>query len=131
MDFFDKLTDVELLARLIYGEARGEEYKGMVAVAQVARNRSLRPSWWGHTLRECILKPYQFSCFLPGYSAPLVTPTGDVWLTCLNIAVNVIRDCVDDTSRGATHYFADTIEPPDWAASMTQTAVIGRHRFFK
>lgn len=32
-------SDLNLLSRLIYGEARGEEYKGQVAVAAVVLNR--------------------------------------------------------------------------------------------
>lgn len=32
-------SDLNLLSRLVYGEARGEEYKGQVAVAAVVLNR--------------------------------------------------------------------------------------------
>ncbi len=134
-EFFDRLTDAELLARLIYGEARGEGVEGMVAVAQVAMNRAKRPSWWGKTLREVILKPYQFSCFNGDYVSRLVTPREKAWLNCLQVAVWILdqHDDDDDThgsTHGATHYHAVGITP-HWAASLTKTVQIGSHLFYR
>lgn len=128
--FFSNLNDVELLARLIYGEARGEGVQGMLAVAQVAMNRAARPGWWGSNLKEVILHPYQFSCFNDAYSAALINPSDDSWEDCKKIAVIVLGGVADPTF-GATHYFADYIDPPNWAAGMTHTATIGRHLFYK
>ncbi len=130
-EFFDRLTDAELLARLIYGEARGEGVEGMVAVAQVAMNRARRPSWWGKTLREVILKPYQFSCFNGDYVSRLVTPREKAWLNCLQVAVWILdQHDDDDDTHGSTHYHAVGITP-HWAASLTKTVQIGSHLFYR
>lgn len=55
--------DIDILARTIYGEARGEPWEGKIAVAWVVRNRAERGGWWGDTIREVCLKPWQFSCW--------------------------------------------------------------------
>ena len=38
---------LDLLARTVWGEARGECFRGKLAVAWVARNRAEHPRWWG------------------------------------------------------------------------------------
>lgn len=129
--FFASLTDVELLARMIYGEARGEPYEGMVAVANVAMNRAAQPSWWGTNLREVLLHPSQFSCFLPAYSESLVTPSESSWLDCMKIAHGVLTNQTGDPTFNATHYYADYIAPPGWASQMQETAHIGQHVFLR
>lgn len=133
-DIFDTMPDHQLLARLIYGEARGENFTGKLAVAHVAINRANKPGWWGRTLKEVILKPYQFSCFNAEYRDILISPTGITWLSCVGVAMNVLTgedDEYRDPTLGATHFYADTIMPPAWAASMEQTAHIGHHLFLK
>lgn len=130
-DVFDTMLDVDLLARLIYGEARGEGATGKAAVAHVALNRAAKPGWWGKTLREVILKPYQFSCFNVEYRDILIAPTGDTWLVCQGYAHRTLSGEFSDPTHGATHFYADTIAAPSWAASMTQTAHIGHHIFLK
>lgn len=128
-DVFDTMPDVELLARLIYGEARGESVTGKIAVGHVAINRAAKPSWWGRTLKEVILKPYQFSCFNAEYRDILISPTGTIWDVCQSVANGVISGITIDPTYGATHFYADTIAAPSWAASMVETAHIGHHIF--
>lgn len=53
-------TDAELLARLLYAEARGESREGMLMVAQCALDR-LEEGSWGNTLRKVIEYPGQFA----------------------------------------------------------------------
>jgi len=129
-EFFDRLTDAELLARLIYGEARGEKREGMLAVGYVAMNRAKRPSWWGMNLREVILKPYQFSCFNSNYVDRIVTPGEKTWHTCLDASMMVLDGLTHESTGGATHYHAVGVTPY-WAASLTRTVQIGNHAFFK
>jgi N-acetylmuramoyl-L-alanine amidase len=50
-----------LLAQVIYGEARGEDYTGQVAVAAVVINRMKSPQF-PNTLREVIYQPRAFTC---------------------------------------------------------------------
>src|SRR3546814_9887201 len=54
---------VDLLARTIWGEARGEPVRGMEAVAAVVMNRVARPGWWGRTVASVCTKAYQFACW--------------------------------------------------------------------
>ena len=57
--------DADILARTIWGEARGEGKGGMEAVALVVLNRldvsnQKGGYWWGNTLLDICRKPYQF-----------------------------------------------------------------------
>ena len=56
-------SDLNIMAKTIWGEARGEPYNGQVAVAWVIRNRAERGGWFGNTIREVCLKDQQFSCW--------------------------------------------------------------------
>src|SRR5688500_4029200 len=65
-------TDLDTLARTLWGEARGEGRNGMQAVANVimnryklARSNSGYARQWGRTVAEVCRKKYQFSCWLP------------------------------------------------------------------
>jgi len=60
--------EVDVLARTIYGEARGETVRGKEAVACVIMNRVRRAQerggyWWGASVEKVCLKPWQFSCW--------------------------------------------------------------------
>lgn len=57
----DEMSDLEILARTIHEEAKGESDKGKLAVGAVIANRVKAQSWMGKNLKEVILKPYQFS----------------------------------------------------------------------
>src|SRR5580692_230435 len=55
----DDLSDVEVLALTIYGEARGESIEGQIAVGCVARNRLIV----GEEYKDVCLEDKQFSCW--------------------------------------------------------------------
>ncbi|RYE62086.1 MAG: cell wall hydrolase, partial [Oxalobacteraceae bacterium] len=58
--------DRDVLARTVWGEARGEGINGMVAVAWTIRNRvedAKDRSWWGEGYSGVCQRPYQFSCW--------------------------------------------------------------------
>ncbi|MGM0603721.1 MAG: cell wall hydrolase [Bacillota bacterium] len=57
--------DVILLARVIHGEARGEDFRGKVAVGSVIINR-VKSSLFPDTIREVILQKGQFSSLMDG-----------------------------------------------------------------
>lgn len=63
---FGHLTDPQLMALTIYGEARGESKDGKIAVGSVILERVDHRKWDGDTIQEVCLMPYQFSCYLPG-----------------------------------------------------------------
>ena len=56
-------NDIIIMAKTIWGEARGEDYQGQVAVGWVIRNRCEEGGWFGNSIREVCLKPYQFECW--------------------------------------------------------------------
>ncbi len=58
--------DRDILARTLWGEARGEGTAGQIAVARTIRNRVFdgkTNSWWGEGYAGECQKPYQFSCW--------------------------------------------------------------------
>lgn len=123
-----------LLARLIYGEARGERVEGRIAVACVVRNRVERPSWWGRSWREVMTKPYQFTALMPdgpNYRATIQANEDEpIFRECVWIAQGVILGIILDNTDGATHYHSVRIRP-SWASRMKVTRVIGNHVFLK
>jgi hypothetical protein len=58
----DRLTDVQILALTLFGEARSEPIEGIVGVGCVIRNRvTAGLDWWGEGYRGVCLAPYEFS----------------------------------------------------------------------
>jgi spore germination cell wall hydrolase CwlJ-like protein len=134
----DKARDI--LARTLWGEARGESLVGQIAVAWTIRNRvndGKAKSWWGEGYAGVCQKPYQFSCWNktdPNYQFLIgVKQIPFRELAQARIAADqVIDGKVPDCTGGATHYYATTMpKAPDWAAKAKQTLKLGRHVFFK
>jgi len=130
--------EVDILARTLYGEARGETVRGKEAVACVILNRVRRAQhrggyWWGHSIEQVCLKPWQFSCWNendPNRAKILsVEPGHRVFDTCLRIARRAVSGCLDDPTRGATHYHAEHVMPP-WSRGRPACAEIGHHLFY-
>ena len=132
------LSDVVLLALCIWGEARGESLEGQVAVAHVVLNRAITGGWWGDSVREVILKEYQFSAFAEGgpvlnrlrregLAGPM---SSHKWMTYRTVAGMVLAGLTVDPTDGATHFHARWMTP-GWAALMDKTTSIGGHIFYK
>lgn len=135
----DPGREIDVLARTLWGEARGEGSLGMQAVAAVIMNRAAiskkhRNFWWGRTVTEICLKPYQFSCWNtndPNLEKLRRVDDRDLYFsTALRIARRAISFTLDDPTAGATHYHAAGITPP-WAAQAKPCAVLGRHIFYR
>jgi spore germination cell wall hydrolase CwlJ-like protein len=129
--------DVDVLARTLWGEARGEGAAGMVAVGWTIRNRAAKPGWWGRDIVSVCQAPWQFSCWnkndpnYPYLSGAKQIPAGE-YLRAREAALAVISGSQPDPTGGATHYYATTMaKPPAWAAKAKRTATIGRHVFFR
>jgi len=127
-----------LLARTIYGEARGESVRGMEAVAAVIVNRVRRSRerggyWWGNDLAQVCAKPWQFSCWNPGdpnrAKIERVGMENRVFQCCLRIARRATTGTLDDPTGGATHYHTLAANPP-WARGRVPSAEIGNHLFY-
>jgi len=133
-------TDRDILARTLWGEARGESLAGQIAVAWTIRNRvkdGKDKSWWGEGYASVCQKPYQFSCWnksdpnFASLSGAKQIPFRE--LAQIRIAADqVIDGKVPDPTGGATHYYATSMKtPPTWAAKAKQTLRLGGHVFFR
>jgi spore germination cell wall hydrolase CwlJ-like protein len=137
-DYYREL-EIDVLARTIFGEARGEPVKGMEAVANVILNR-VRISekkgryWWGNGIIGVCQKPYQFSCWNksdPSYQRLInVTESNIHFATALRIARRAVINALRDNTQGATHYHADYVSPY-WARGEVPVCSIGRHIFYR
>lgn len=137
--------DIDLTARTIFGEARGEHGTlPLVAVAWVIRNRAAarvgegagKPMWWGSTPAEVCLKHAQFSCWNPDDPNLGIVQAATLdqrrFAECYGIAALVLAgDMFQDPTKGATHYYAMGISAPSWSATLMETARIGAHRFMR
>ncbi|PHN28987.1 cell wall hydrolase [Pseudomonas sp. ICMP 561] len=136
--------DRDILARTLWGEARGEGLPGQIAVAWTIRNRvemdlnnDGKPDWWGEGYSGVCLKPYQFSCWnkndpnYPFLSGAKQIPFRE--LAQARIAADLVIDGKQpDPTSGATHYYATTMpKAPAWVAKAKQTLKLGHHIFFK
>lgn len=125
-DFNDD-SDVMILSRAIFGEARNLQSpdKLRVAVGWTIKNRVNNPSWWGNSYHSAITKPRQYSAFNQGdpnrkyVESPLHKGNETdrkSWQNCYKIAEQVITGEIEDPTSGATHYYDQSISPPDWAS---------------
>jgi len=133
---FSTDSDEVLLARMIFGEARGESYQGRIAVAYSAVNRLQNPGRFGGNLRQVLLRRAQYSCFNLGdpNRTRLMNPMrydASNFRECLGVARNVLGRRVADPTNGANHYFNPNTANPSWANRMTRTARIGNHDFYR
>ena len=117
-----KSTNLNVLSRLIYGEARGEPYSGQVAVAAVVLNR-VRSSSFPNTVSGVI---YQSGAFD-------VVSDGQINLTPDSTAKKAAQDAINgwDPSYGALYYFNPSTASNKWIWSRPMTVTIGKHRFCK
>jgi spore germination cell wall hydrolase CwlJ-like protein len=133
LDTTTKAQEVDILARTIWGEARGEGANGMQAVANVIVNRANAPSWWGTNIVDVCLKDYQFSVWNqndPNYRLVTnVTASDPMFKKALEIAARAVAGTLPDITGGATHYHTTAINP-SWASSLGVTRVIGAHKFY-
>ena len=115
-------NNLNLLARLVYGEARGEPYTGQVAVAAVVLNR-VKSSSFPNTISGVI---YQSGAFD-------VVRDGQINLTPNSTAIKAAQDALNgwDPSYGAIYYFNPATATNKWIWSRPMTVTIGRHRFCK
>jgi cell wall hydrolase len=129
------MTDIDAVARTVYGEARGQPVEGQFAVANVIMNRARIGGWWGSTPESVARHPLQFSCWNDGDpNKPIiesVKPGVPAFDLCLLIAELVVKGMYRDPSNAATHYYATSIPAPAWAAGKTPCAKIGQHVFFR
>lgn len=131
----DKDHQIDVLARTLWGEARGEGYSGMQAVANVVMNRVKRGGWYGLTPAEVCKKPYQFSCWIksdPNYLKLINVTTSDrLFKQAKDIATLAVNGQLADITGGATEYHTKAVKPKWNYEKLQKTASIGQHIFYK
>lgn len=113
-------ADHRLLAKLVYAEARGETYKGQVAVAAVVLNR-VRSSSFPNTISGVIYQTNAFSC----------VNNGSINNTPDNSCIRAARDAMNgwDPTGGCLYYYNPKTASDNWIRSRTVKTVIGNHSF--
>ncbi|MFC4101843.1 cell wall hydrolase [Paenibacillus xanthanilyticus] len=108
------------MARVIYGEARGESYTGQVAVGAVIMNR-LQSPLFPNTITGVIMEPYAFTA----------VADGQYWLLPNQTAFTAARAAVKgyDPTRGALFYYNPVTATSTFMHERTVTTKIGRHLF--
>ena len=115
-------SDLNLLARIIYAEARGEPYTGQVAVGAVVLNR-VRHSSFPNTIAGVIYQSGAFDA----------VADGQINYTPNSTAIKAAQDALNgwDPSYGAIYYFNPATATNKWIWSRPTTVTIGNHRFCK
>lgn len=115
-------SDLNLLSRVVYGEARGEPYSGQVAVAAVVLNR-VKSSSFPNSISGVV---YQKGAF------DAVTD-GQINMSPNDTARKAAQDALNgwDPSYGAIYYFNPSTATNKWIWSRPLTVTIGKHRFCK
>lgn len=113
-------ADLELLARAVYGEARGESYEGKVAVAAVILNRVESPLF-PNTITEVIYQPGAFTA----------VDDGQINLTPDAEAYQAAKDALNgwDPSGGALYYYNPVKSTNRWIFSRPILKTIDQHVF--
>ena len=118
------VSNVQLLARAINGEARGETYEGQVAVGAVILNRVAHSSF-PNTIAGVIYQPGAFTAVSDGQINVAIEESSTV--------VKAARDALNgwDPTEGAIYYFNPDTATNKWIWSRPIIKTIGKHRFCK
>ena len=113
-------SDLDLLARVIHGEARGESYTGKVAVAAVVLNRVESPKF-PNTIAGVVYQPYAFTC----------VADGQINLAPDSESISAATDALNgvDPTGGAIYYYNPATATSSWIYSRPVITTIGQHVF--
>lgn len=113
-------TDLNLLARVVYGEARGEPYTGQVAVAAVVLNR-VKSASFPNTVAGVVYQSGAFDC----------VADGQINLTPNQSAYNAARDALNgwDPTYNCLFYYNPRTATSKWMLSRPVKLTIGNHAF--
>ena len=117
-------SDMQLMARAINGEARGEPYEGQVAVGAVILNR-VKSSQFPNTIAGVI---YQKGAFTAVSDGQINQPIAEN-----SIVYKAARDAMNgwDPTGGCIYYFNPATATNKWIWSRPLVKIIGKHRFCK
>lgn len=148
----DALTDAQIVALVLYGEARSEPVQGVIAVGCVIRNRvkvdlhnDKKPDWFGEGYKGVCIAPWQFSCLntvggagnfkkVLAFAERLAakTPiTHALERQCVWVGYGIVADYAADPTKGSLHYHTATMTPrPKWAMGHAPAVQIASHVFY-
>ena len=115
-------SNLNLLSKLVYAEARGEPYKGQVAVAAVVLNR-VASSSFPNTISGVIYQSGSFDA----------VSDGQINMTPDTTAKKAAQDALNgwDPTSGCIYYFNPATATSKWIWSRPQVITIGKHIFCK
>ena len=115
-------SNLNLLSRVVYSEARGEPYKGQVAVAAVVLNRVAHSSF-PNTISGVVYQSGAFDA----------VADGQINLTPDSTARKAAQDALNgwDPTTGCIYYFNPSTATSKWIWSRPQVTKIGKHIFCK
>ena len=131
--------DKNILARTLYGEARGEYARvgvaAFIAVGNVIMNRLQSGRWYGETVTEVCLKPKQFSCWNKGDpNCPLLEGPDIEKFPLFSLIKDVVENLSSnrwpDLTQGCDHYHAVSCHP-FWAKEGGMRMRLGNHLFYQ
>jgi N-acetylmuramoyl-L-alanine amidase len=118
--------EIDLLAKVVASEARGESDRGQRAIAWVALNRLDAAPEFGRSLTRVLLAPHQFAKPAP------IADTSPAYWRAMHATTAALLGIGEDPSLGSTHFFRKDMRPwPAWARHLEQRIVIGRHVFLR
>lgn len=117
-------SDIQLMARAINGEARGEPYEGQVAVGAVILNR-VKNSKFPNTIAGVIYQKGAFTAVADGQINVPISEGSTVY--------KAARDAMNgwDPTNGCIYYFNPDTATNKWIWSRPLVKKIGKHRFCK
>ena len=117
-------SDVQLIARAINGEARGEPYEGQVAVGAVILNR-VKSSQFPNTIAGVIYEKGAFTAVSDGQINVPIDKNSTVY--------KAARDALNgwDPTNGCIYYFNPNTATNKWIWSRPLVKKIGKHNFCK
>ncbi|MEO1151384.1 MAG: cell wall hydrolase [Pseudomonadota bacterium] len=139
-----RAREIDVTARTLWGEARGEGSGGMIAVARVIRNRVLS-SRYPNTFEAVCMQRFQFSVWNDGGAALLAVGLSDrAFVDAIRIASEAVDGTLPPDDRFSPndngevlHYLNPdpALYPsgrlPSWAFAASEAHDIGRHRFLR
>ena len=117
-------SDIQLMARAINGEARGEPYEGQVAVGAVILNR-VKSSQFPNTIAGVIYQSGAFTAVADGQINQPIAEDSTVY--------KAARDAMNgwDPTGGCIYYFNPDTATNKWIWSRPHVKTIGKHKFCK
>ena len=115
-------SDIQLMARAINGEARGEPYEGQVAVGAVILNR-VKDSRFPNSISGVIYQPGAFTAVSDGQINAAISEDSTVY--------KAAQDAMNgwDPTGGCVYYFNPSTATNKWIWSRPLIKTIGKHRF--